>query len=163
MRRSSTTTFLAFLLAASAPLAAADEHAGHDHAGHAHGPTSAVGAVKIGEVSVAASASGAMAIGKPWHIEVKLTPVQPAPKAVRVWVGAENARGSVKAKAEAEHAAGGEYSANVEVPAPLPADARLWIALETADGQSAKGSIALTAAPAPPAAHEHKPGDGHNH
>lgn len=159
----SSTTFLAFLLAASAPLAAADDHAGHDHAEHAHGPTTAVGTVKIGEITIAASASGAMAIGKAWHIEVKLTPAQPAPKAVRIWVGAENARGSVKAKAEAEHAAGGEYSANVEIPAPLPADAKLWVALETADGLAAKGAITLVAAPVAPAAHEHKPGDGHNH
>lgn len=161
MRR--ITPFLAFVLAASAPLAAADAHAGHDHAGHAHGPTAAVGTVTIGATTVAASASGTMAIGKAWHIELKLTPAQPAPKAVRIWIGAENARGSVKAKAELEHAAEGEYSTHVEVPAPLPADAKLWVAIEAADGQSAKGSIALSAAPAAPAAHEHKPGDGHNH
>jgi hypothetical protein len=44
MRR--ITTFLAFVLAASSPLAAADAHAGHDHAGHSHGPTAAIGTVK---------------------------------------------------------------------------------------------------------------------
>jgi hypothetical protein len=162
MRRSSTT-FLAFLLAASAPLAAADDHAGHDHAEHAHGSTTAIGTVTIGAFTVAAAGTGAMAMGKDWYIELKLTPTQPAAKAIRIWVGAENARGSVKAKAALEHAATGEYSAHVEIPAPMPADARLWIALETADGQPTKGSIAITTAAAPSAAHEHGPGDGHNH
>ena len=87
-----------------------------------------------------------IAAGKEWHVELRLNPDQPVPKAIRVWVGTENGRGSVKAKAEAEKDAKGEYGAHVEVPNPIPADSKLWISIEPENGQSAKGALALPAA-----------------
>lgn len=162
-RSSITPAILTALLALGAPLSAADEHAGHDHAAdgaHAHGKAEAVGAVDISVYKVAVSASGAIAAGKEWHVELRLNPDQPAPKAIRVWVGIENGRGSVKAKAEAEKDAKGEYGAHVEVPNPIPADSKLWISIEPDNGQTAKGSVAL---PKTEATHEHKEGDGHKH
>jgi hypothetical protein len=150
------TTGLAILLAAGTPLAAADDHAGHDHAAHAHGKAMAIGTVTPGAYTAAIAATGAPAAGQTWHVELRLDPGPAAPRAIRLWVGAENGRGSVKAKAEAD--AAGEYSAHLEVPSPLAVDSRLWIALETADGQAAKGSLAL-----PEAAAGHHEGDGHKH
>ncbi len=160
-RSSITPAILTALLALGAPLSAADEHAGHDHAAegaHAHGKAETVGSVDISVYKVAVSASGAIAAGKEWHVELRLNPDQPVPKAIRVWVGAENGRGSVKAKAEAEKDAKGEYGAHVEVPNPIPADSKLWISIEPDNGQTAKGSLAL-----PNAAAVHKEGDGHKH
>lgn len=162
-RSSITPAILTALLALGAPLSAADEHAGHNHAAegaHAHGKAEAVGAVDISVYKVAVSASGAIAAGKEWHVELRLNPDQPVPKAIRVWVGIENGRGSVKAKAEAEKDAKGEYGAHVEVPNPIPADSKLWISIEPDNGQTAKGSVAL---PKTEATHEHKEGDGHKH
>ncbi len=149
---------LTALLALGTPLAAADDHAGHAHAGHDHGKTEAVGTVEIGTYKAAVSAAGAIAAGKEWHVELLLTPAQPAPKAIRVWVGVENARGSVKAKAEAEPNAKGEYAAHVEIPAPLPPDCKLWVSIESVDGQTVKGSLAL-----PKAEAGHSEHDGHKH
>ena len=156
-----TPAILTALLALGAPLSAADEHAGHNHAAegaHAHGKAEAVGAVDISVYKVAVSASGAIAAGKEWHVELRLNPDQPVPKAIRVWVGTENGRGSVKAKAEAEKDAKGEYGAHVEVPNPIPADSKLWISIEPDNGQTAKGSVAL-----PKAAAGHTEDDGHKH
>jgi hypothetical protein len=162
-----TPTILTLLLALGAPLSAADNHAGHDHAAgaHAHGTAVAVGSVEISTYKVAVSAAGALAAGKEWHVELRLNPDQPAPSAIRIWVGLENGRGSAKAKAEAEKDAKGEYGAHVEVPQPIPADSRLWIAIEGAGGQTTRGSVALPSptGSATAAGHEHHAGDGHQH
>lgn len=156
-----TPAILTSLLALGTPLSGADEHAGHDHAAggaHAHGKIEAVGTVEIGVYKLAVSAAGAIAAGKEWHVELRLNSDQPAPKAIRLWIGIENGRGSMKAKAEAEKDAKNEYSAHVEVPNPLPADSMLWISIEPDDGQTAKGSVAL-----PKAEAGHHEGDGHKH
>ena len=63
------------------------------------------------------------------------------PKAVRFWVGAEDAKGSVKAKAEEE--AGNAWHTHVEVPGPLPAGSKLWVEIEPADGLPFKVSFDL--------------------
>ncbi|MCK6490400.1 MAG: hypothetical protein L6R48_19165 [Planctomycetes bacterium] len=137
---------LTALLALAAPLNAADDHAGHNHAGgdaHAHGKTEAVGLVDISVYKVAVSASGTIAAGKEWHVELQLNPAQPAPKAIRVWVGTDSGRESVRAKAEAEKDAKGEFSAHVLVPNPIPNDSKLWISIEAENGQSIKGSLPI--------------------
>ncbi len=152
---------LTALLALGAPLCAADDHAGHDHAAgahaHAHAEGKPIGSVTIGTQAVAVAAEGAVPLSGEWHLDLTVTPAQPAPQAVRVWVGIENGRGSVKAKAEAEGTTGA-YEAHVDVPATLPNGARLWISIDDATGQSAKGALAL---PATAAAHQE--GDGHQH
>ncbi len=156
-----TPAFLTALLALGAPLSAADEHAGHNHAAegtHAHGKAVTLGAVDISVYKVAVSASGEVAAGKEWHVELRLNPEQPVPKAIRVWVGIENGRGSTKAKAEAEKDDKGAYAVHVEVPNPIPADRKLWISIEPDTGQTAKGSLALPTAEA-----AHHEGDGHKH
>jgi hypothetical protein len=47
--------------------------------------------------------------------------------AVRFWIGVEDAKGSVKAKAAVED---GKWHAHVEVPDPLPEGSKLWIEIE---------------------------------
>lgn len=60
--------------------------------------------------------------------------------AVREWVGPEDASGVVVVKTEIEN---GYYHGHIEMPAPVPADARLWVEIETPDGQRLKGSTPL--------------------
>jgi hypothetical protein len=153
-----STILLTAVIALAAPLAAAD---GHDHAAEAK----PLGSLVIGSQTIAIATAGGLAAGSELHVELQIKPEAPAPKAIRVWVGSENARGSAKAKAEAEKNVKGAYAAHVEVPKPIPADSKLWIAIEQADGQTIKGSLVLAPAPAPAAApeHTHGPGDGHGH
>ncbi len=159
-----TTGLFTLLLACAGPLSAADEHAGHDHAGHDHGTTAPVGSVAISPYQVAVAAAGAVAAGKDWHVELRLTPDQPAPKAIRLWVGIENGRGSAKAKATPEAKATGEYTAHVDVPNPLPPTSRLWIAIEPDSGPVVKSSLALPGNDAPgDHGHDHGGHDDHQH
>lgn len=149
---------LTALLALGAPLGAADAHAGHDHAAHDHGKAEPIGSVAVGAYTVTASASGAIAAGAELHVELRVSPEQPIPRAIRLWVGTESGRGSEKAKAEAVKDAPGAFGAHVELPDPIPADSRLWISIESESGQATKGAIAL-----PKAAAGHHEGDGHKH
>ncbi|MDZ4860379.1 MAG: hypothetical protein SGI88_15495 [Candidatus Hydrogenedentes bacterium] len=61
-------------------------------------------------------------------------------KAVRIWVGPEDATGVMVVKTEIEN----DYNhGHVEVPNPVPADAKLWIEIETTAGETHKGSTLL--------------------
>ena len=97
--------------------------------------------IEIGVWKVAVTIPKPAVVGKAFDVDLVLTPASPAPKAVRLWVGKADARGSTKVKAEAE--AAGAYCVGVDVPDPLPAEAQVWIALEAADGTVSKGSVAL--------------------
>lgn len=59
------------------------------------------------------------------------------PAVVRAWVGDEGASEVMVTKAEFEV---DHHCAHIEVPSPLPADARLWVEVETAAGERLKGS-----------------------
>lgn len=64
-------------------------------------------------------------------------------KAVRMWVGPEDAQGVMVVKTEIEN----DYNhGHVEVPDPVPADAVLWIEIESPTGEKFKGSTPLAAA-----------------
>lgn len=60
--------------------------------------------------------------------------------AVREWVGPEDASGVMVVKTEIER---DYWHGHVEMPDPIPADARLWIEIETPTGELHKGSTAL--------------------
>lgn len=64
-------------------------------------------------------------------------------KAVRIWVGNENADGVVVAKTELEN---DYHHGHVELPDPIPADAQLWIEIEAPDGTLHKGATPLEVA-----------------
>lgn len=55
------------------------------------------------------------------------------PKAVRFWVGTEDAKGSVKARATEETA--GNWHTHVEIPKPLDPGAKFWAEVEPATGE----------------------------
>jgi hypothetical protein len=59
------------------------------------------------------------------------------PAVVRAWVGDEAATDVVVTLAEFEV---NHHCAHIEVPEPLPADAALWVEIETSDGARLKGS-----------------------
>ena len=63
------------------------------------------------------------------------------PKAVRFWVGTEDGKGSVKAKAEEETA--DNWHTHVEVPDPMPAGSKFWAEVEPPTGQPFKVSFDL--------------------
>lgn len=104
----------------------------------------AVPTVEIGAWKVAVTIPKPAEAGKPLDVDLVLSPAATAPKAVRLWVGKADARGSAKVKAEPE--AAGTYCVGVEVPDPMPAEAQVWIAIEAADGTTSKASVALPAA-----------------
>ena len=95
-----------------------------------------IGSAQVGPFTVVATYDEAEF--KNGHFNADVTGGEVA--AVRMWVGPEDATGVMVAKAEIE----GKYQhAHVEVPDPLPADAKLWIEIETPTGETHKGGIAL--------------------
>lgn len=63
--------------------------------------------------------------------------------AVRAWVGDEQATDAYVGKANWED---DHYCAHLEMPQPVPAEARLWFEIESRDGRTLKGSTVLQAA-----------------
>lgn len=59
---------------------------------------------------------------------------------VRFWIGTEDAKGSVKAKAEIED---GKWHTHAEVPSPLPQSPALWIEIENKKGVKTRMSFDL--------------------
>ncbi len=98
-------------------------------------------AVDIGAWKVAVTIPKPAQTGKALDVDLVLTPAAQTPKAVRLWVGTANARGSTKVKAEPE--AAGAYCVGVELPDPLPAQAQVWISIEAADGTVSTAGVAL--------------------
>lgn len=63
------------------------------------------------------------------------------PKAMRFWVGTEDAKGSVKAKAEEETP--DNWHTHAEVPNPLPPGSKFWVEVEPPTGEAFKASFDL--------------------
>jgi hypothetical protein len=98
-----------------------------------------LGSQTIGGYTVAAARFGDLKPGEEAVVELTVTGGSGKPRAVRAWVGTENAEGSAKAKGEAE---GDDYDVHVEVPATLPQGSKLWVEVETAAGKP-RGSFEL--------------------
>lgn len=136
-----------------------DDHAGHDHAkgdkhddhDHAagdkhddhdsHGPTTVLGNASIGSFAVVASRAGDVTPGGEIAVDIDITPAAgTAAKvgAVRVWIGEQDGKGSMKAKLDSDHG-------HVEVPKPMPAGSKLWVEIEDDKGAKSLGSFDLKA------------------
>lgn len=91
--------------------------------------------LQLGDYAVSAQYEGPLADG---HFNFHVT--GPEFAAIRQWVGPEDAVGVVVNRAEvlSDH-----IHAGVEMPDPIPADARLWIEIETPAGERLKGSVPL--------------------
>lgn len=150
---------LALALAAckdkSTPTAAPANHDGHSHApgedhhdnvgGH-HGAPIALGEQAIGAFTVVATRDeGAITAGKDAPIDVTVTSATGAKvAAVRFWIGTEDAKGSVKARAEVEDPKSpNRWHTHAEIPSPLPEGSRLWVEIEDDKGATSVGSFDL--------------------
>jgi len=76
------------------------------------------------------------------HFNIKITGGEV--KAVRIWVGGEDASGALVAKTEIEN---GYHHGHVEMETPVPTEAALWIEIETPTGETLRGSTPLVQAP----------------
>jgi hypothetical protein len=143
-----------FLPACGGGEEAHSEDDGHDHAahseddGHDHGAEED-GDEHGGEVEVLGSmtAAGAILTVSAGHLEAGAeVDVEvghssgDVPAGIRVWVGLESGVGSLKAKA---HTHGDDFHALVEVPENLVPDARLWLQVESANGESETQGLAI--------------------
>lgn len=129
------------------PAAESDEH-GHEHAndgtkasgGHG-GEVMELGTAKIGDLTVRASRDkGEIRPGGDAPIDVWVTTADGKPAmvtAVRFWIGTEDAKASVKAKADVEDPNQRiHWHAHAEVPDPLPDGSKLWVEIETGAGKT---------------------------
>jgi hypothetical protein len=118
-----------------------DHAAGGGHDDHDHGPVVELGSTNIGGFSVKASRDGAVEPGGEAPVDLWITPTAGAKVGVvRAWIGTQDAKGSVKARLDLEK---DNYHNHVEVPKPLPADAKLWIEIEDEKNVKAVGSFDL--------------------
>lgn len=107
----------------------------HDHApgddGHSHGPTTQLGEQTVDGFTIKASRDGAVTAGGDAPIDVWVTGGGEV-SAVRFWIGTQDAKGSVKARAELER---DHWHTHAEVPSPLPPGSKLWVEIEAAQGK----------------------------
>lgn len=129
-------------------------HEGHDHAkeaasGHGHddGPMIELGAATIGAFQVKVTRdAGAIKAGGEAAIDATVTGGTAKVAAVRFWIGTQDAKGSMKAKADIEDPKEpSRWHTHVEVPSPLPEGSKVWIEIENDKGEKAAGSVELKA------------------
>jgi len=140
--------------------AKADDH-GHDHGptgehaapklsapGHG-GKVIALGEQAIGTfIATATRDQGEIVAGKDAPIDVTITPAAGTTTkaaAVRFWIGTQDAKGSVKAKAEIEDPKGApnRWHVHAEIPNPMPDGSKLWVEIEDDKGGTTAGSFDL--------------------
>jgi hypothetical protein len=120
--------------------APANNGAAADH-GHAHDPAQRkdLGECQVGQRRIRVIRVAAIEPGKESDFDLEFGK-EPRPEAVRCWVGLESAQGSRKVRFANE----GEsvMHGHPEVPSPLPAGSRFWIAIEE-NGATHTGSVAI--------------------
>lgn len=138
-----------------------DDH-GDDHApdgSHAAPKPSAPGhggaVIALGEQTIgtftakATRDQGEIIAGKDAPIDVTISPAagsQLKATAVRFWIGTQDAKGSVKAKAEIEDPKDpNRWHVHAEIPSPIPAASKLWVEIEDDKGGKVVGSFELKA------------------
>jgi hypothetical protein len=111
-----------------APIALAED-------GHQHGKDEIhkLGRKKIGDYTVSVILIGEAEAGAKVKFDIKLIDAKADPKALRVWIGTEDAKDEAKtALVKGEKT----YAADVTVPSPLPAGAKIWVEVETDSGKA---------------------------
>ncbi len=108
--------------------------------GH-HGAAIELGNTTIGGFSVRASRDeGEIKPGGDSPIDIWVDGGLGNAAAVRFWIGTQDAKGSIKAKADVED---GHWHTHAEVPNPLPPDSMLWVEIEGKDGKTTVVSFDL--------------------
>jgi hypothetical protein len=118
------------------------EHAESDkgHAGHS-GEVIELGTTTVEGQSVKASRDkGEIKAGGDAPIDIWIDGALGNAAAVRFWIGTENGKASVKAKAGVED---NHWHTHAEIPDPLPADSKLWVEIEAKDGKKSVVSFDL--------------------
>lgn len=120
----------------------------HADRGSHGGEVVELGTTKIGELSVRASREkGEIKPGGDAPLDVWLMTADGKPatvSAVRFWIGTQDAKGSVKAKAEIEDPKQpNHWHTHAEVPNPLPEGAKLWMEIEEPGGRRSTGWFEL--------------------
>jgi hypothetical protein len=133
--------------AAPATPPAAGQKKSTEHPAHG-GDAIDLGTTTIGGLTVrAARDKDPIKPGAETHIDIVLSnPAGQSTKtaAVRVWIGTEDAKGSVKSKAEIEDPKEpGRLHAHADVPDPIPTDSKLWVEIENETGGRSVGSFPL--------------------
>jgi len=134
----------------SAPTKGEPGHEGHDPAtqkkptapsgqpGHS-GAVVELASTKIGAYEVRASRdAGDIKPGGDAPIDVWVDGGVGKAAAVRFWIGTQDARGSIKAKAEIEE---GHWHTHTAIPDPLPSGSMLWVEIEDEKGVKVAGSF----------------------
>ena len=125
-----------------------DQKRADDHKDVHGGEALELGSTKIGTFDVrAARDKGDIKPGGEAPIDLWLTTADGKPAAVRVvriWIGLEDAKGSLKAKAEIEDPKDmSHFHTHAEIPDPLSADSKLWVEIEDEKDARSVGSFAL--------------------
>jgi hypothetical protein len=119
-----------------------------DHDDHHGGPVIDLGTGTIGAFSVKATRDqGQIVAGKDAPVDTTVTPASGGTAkavAVRFWIGTEDGKGSVKAKADIEDPKEpNRWHTHAEIPNPLPAGSKLWVEIEDDKGAIVTGSFDL--------------------
>jgi hypothetical protein len=119
-----------------------------DEGGHHSGKVIELGSSPIGAYSVRASRDeGEIKPGGDSPIDVWVDGT-PKVKAVRFWIGTEDAKGSVKALAAIEFPdQPNHWHTHADVPKPLPPGSRIWVEIEDDAGKKSVGSFDLKTQP----------------
>jgi hypothetical protein len=117
---------------AAGAAAAAGKPATSDGHDHGHGPSTALGEQTVGGFTIRASRDGGIKAGGDAPIDAWVTGGTAKVAAVRFWIGSQDAKGSVKAKAALEK---DNWHTHVEIPSPLPADSKLYVEIESDKGE----------------------------
>jgi len=127
------------------------EHTSESSSGHAPGHGGAV--IQLGEKVIgsfntkATRDEGAIVAGKDAPIDVTVTPTAGSTAkavAVRFWIGTQDAKGSVKARAEIEDPNDpNRWHTHAEIPNPIPSGAALWVEIEDDKGGTSAGSFEM--------------------
>ena len=125
-----------------------DDGTVHTHSNNAqghHGKPIDLGTATAGVFSLrAARDEGAITPGGDAPIDVWVSGGTAKVVAVRLWIGTEDAKGSIKARAEIEvPTEPNHWHTHAEVPDPLPADSKLWVEIEDDQGGKSIASFHL--------------------
>ena len=105
---------------------------------HEHADEKPLGEITLNGAAFTVALAGHVKPGE--EVEIILKPKGAAPKgALRGWIGIESAKGSAKGKA---HEHDGELCIHAEVPAEIPADAKVWVELD-GEGGKVKAGLGL--------------------
>lgn len=116
------------------PVAMAEE--GHKHA---EDEKQKLGRQKVGEYTVSVIMIGDLHDDKEVEFDVKLIDAKADPKAIRIWIGVEDGKGSEKAALTKKTTT---FVGTAKVPSPVPDKSKVWVEIET-DSGVVKGSLAM--------------------